>query len=108
MARLIITEEEKRAATFLEWDDAAVGKAVKALAASILDTRGDVSMEWYASACALISLAAKCDSAVSTFTLKKVVFGDSKEPIGDWQIQVKRLPAAGVMRIAGTTWWSVK
>lgn len=95
MAELTITEEERRTLTFLEWDDAALGKAVKSMACIIADTDGGrKTLPVVAAGVFLISRA--IDSGADMLVLK-LEGACGEEPLGDWEIALKQLappPAA--------------
>jgi len=59
MAELILTEKEKHANDYLEWDDAALGRVVKKLALNIQEIRGDNALLYTSCAALLASEAAK-------------------------------------------------
>lgn len=88
MAELILTEEEKKAKTYLEWDDEALGRMVKKAAKLISDYRGEDSITMVSAATLLVSSAHKVNSSDSTWTLEGVTV---PEDIGDWEITVRRL-----------------
>jgi len=89
MAKLILTKEERSTLTFLEWDDAAIGKAVKKLAMMFPDKDGGrESLPATAAGVVLISRA--IDAGADTFTLKLEGASDTK-PLGDWLITIKQL-----------------
>lgn len=97
MAELIITEEERSTLTFLEWDDAALGKAVKSMACIFADTEGGrKTLPAVAAGVFLISRA--IDAGADTLILK-LEGAYNEKPLGDWEITLKQLtlpPAAEV------------
>lgn len=89
MAELIITEEERSTLTFLEWDDAALGKAVKSMACIIADKDGGrETMPVVAAGVLIISRA--IEAGADTLVLK-LEGASNPEPLGDWEITIKQL-----------------
>lgn len=97
MAELIITEEERRTLTFLEWDDAALGKAVKKIAIMIADKDGGRdTLPVTAAGVFLISRAV----ALNTDGLTLVIEGATNpEPLGDWKIVITRMKHSDVPEV---------
>lgn len=91
MAELILTEEEKNTATYLEWDDAALGRGVKKIALKIEDIKGEDAISWCAGAMALIARAIDTNSTCSVMTVEGLFSGD--EQLGDWEVTVRRISA---------------
>lgn len=89
MAELILTDEERATATYLEWSDEALGKAVKKMALYIQDTRGSDSIANMAAALLLIDTALKKGKAGYFLELKGVTDGGT--PIGDWRVTAELL-----------------
>jgi hypothetical protein len=89
VSELILTDEEKASATFLEWDDASIGRAVKKFALTIKDAKGGDSIKSTAGALTLVTLAS--DAGAETTTIKLEGVTDGENPIGDWLITVKRI-----------------
>lgn len=98
MAKLTITEEERRTLTFLEWDDAALGKAVKSMACIIADTDGGrESLPVVAAGVFLISRA--IDSGADKLVLE-IGGATNPKPLGDWEITIKQLaPPPAVVEV---------
>jgi hypothetical protein len=89
MAELILTEQEKKDASYLDWGDEALGKLVKMIAALINDEYGK-DAAWHAMAAhLLVDLSRKTNSTDTTLTVR----GCTKdgEEIGDWAVNIKRL-----------------
>ena len=89
MAELILTKEDKDAATYLEWDDASIGRGVKKIALKIGDHKGEDSIAWCAGAMALIARAIDSDSDKSVMTIEGLV--SSGVRLGDWEVTVRRV-----------------
>lgn len=89
MAELIITEEERRTLTFLEWDDAALGKAVKKLAMIFPDNDG--GRESLPSVAAGVFLISRAIDAGADRLVLKLDGATNPEPLGDWEITIKQL-----------------
>lgn len=98
MAKLTITEEERRTLTFLEWDDAALGKAVKSMACIIADKDGGrESLPVVAAGVFLISQA--IDSGADKLVLE-IGGATNPKPLGDWEITIKQLaPPPAVVEV---------
>lgn len=90
MAELLLTDAEKAAASWLELDDAALGKVVKKMALT-LKLRQDESLQlgWNAAALLLCSLAheAKADKLTHELT----GCSTDNKPFGDWRVTVERV-----------------
>ena len=86
MAQLITTPEEDEK-SFMDWDDASLGRAVKKMAL-FLDSIDDM-VTMPAAAAFLITKAIDMGSDQSTMILAGVTDGD--EPIGDWKISIKKI-----------------
>lgn len=89
MAQLIITDEERAAASYLDWDDASIGRGVKKIALKLKDVKGEHSISWSAGAVALIARAVDSNGQQSTMTIEGLV--DDGRPLGDWEVTVRRL-----------------
>lgn len=89
MAELILTQEEKDAATYLEWSDEALGKAVKKLALGINDHMGDHATATMA--CATNLACAAYDANAETLEVKLVGVTECDEARGNWKVTVECL-----------------
>ena len=89
MAELLVTEAEKAAATYLEWDDASIGKAVKRLALKIDDLVGDRAMQQLAGGIALMTAAT--DKGFIEYVTDIVGLVVEGEELGDWRVTVEKL-----------------
>jgi len=89
MADLELTEEEKKAPSYLDWSDETLAKAVRALATNIENAMGDVSLGAVAAANVLINLAHKTNGAKITLEQEGCTFKD--EQLGDWIVTVRRV-----------------
>lgn len=88
MADLILTEEEKNTASYLDWDDVSLGKAVKMLALKIRDERGDESLSM--TACAtMLACSVPEDAAGLNFRLDNVTSGDKS--LGNWNVAITKI-----------------
>ena len=88
MAELILTEAEKNSGSYLDWDDASLGMAVKALALKICDERGEESLSM--TACAtMLACSVPEDAAGLSFRLDDVTEGDKS--FGNFDILVTRI-----------------
>lgn len=88
MAKLILTEEEKKAASFIEWDDATIGKRVKELALKLMKNHGyNQALFANTAVLLLVGLAHELDSEKDIYEIEDVtVNGDL---IGSWRITVE-------------------
>jgi len=90
MAELILTEEEKAAATWLELSDDAVGKLTKKVVLDIVKIGNEQGRVWTMSAALiLIGHAADMNATTSTITINGFTHG--AERLGDWEVTVKKL-----------------
>jgi hypothetical protein len=89
MAELILTDEDRKAATYLDWDDASIGRGVKKIALKIEDIKGENSISWCAGAMALIARAIDTNSEQSVMTVEGLI--DDGNPLGDWEVTVRRV-----------------
>ncbi len=88
---LILTEAEKKAATWSELDDATLGKVVKATMFKIEHTSNEQQkLTMFAAALLLCTMAAEANAD----TLKQTIEGLTVKgkPLGDWKITIKRIP----------------
>jgi hypothetical protein len=90
MAELILTDEEKASNSYLDWDDAALGKLTKKVALTIRDGRADDKLPIIANAAAMMLVGMAHDSNAETFTLTLGGCTHHGEPVGDWKVTVKR------------------
>lgn len=90
MAELVITDEERATHTYLEWDDAAIGRGVKKLAMTVQDPKGDKAIEWYAATLCLIAMAHDSNAETAEYTLDGVTVENGAKPIGDWKVTIQR------------------
>lgn len=87
---LTLTDEEKAAATWLELDDAAVGRLVKyncSLMAKLGDERDRI--RHIAAALMLVKTASACNADELTQEINNCTDGDKE--LGDWEITVRRV-----------------
>jgi hypothetical protein len=90
MAELILTEEEKASATWLELSDEAVGRLTKKVALDIVEIGNEQGRVWTMSAALiLIGLAADKNATASTTRINGFTHGAEK--LGDWEVTIKRL-----------------
>lgn len=97
MAELILTPEEKAANTWLELDDAVVGRLVKYTATQFKSTTErsaeQAGVWWWSAALLLVGLAvdANADSFVQTLH----AYQRNGEALGDFRITIERVPTDG-------------
>ena len=89
MAELILTDEEKETASYLEWDNESIGKGCKKLALIIENYEGDTAMKIQASALVLAGLAHSTDNSEMSITLDGITA--LGEEIGTWIVTAKRV-----------------
>lgn len=87
MAELILTDHEKQTATYLEWDDAALGRACKKIALLFNDDDGKRAMKHTEAAVFLISEAVASNATETTIELEDAT---DPEPLGNWRITLER------------------
>lgn len=96
MVELITTKEENAAATYLEWDDEALGKFTKYVAlkmeAMTLDEEG-MRKVWSTAAC-LILVKGTDKSGAQSLTIKMENITTKDGPIGTWEIKISRIKRA--------------
>lgn len=87
--KVILTEAEKKAATWLELDDESVGKLVKATAFKLAERDEKIQILTWSAALVLCSAAAK----VNAETFKQTVEGLTIEGknFGTWEITIKKV-----------------
>lgn len=88
MSKLVLTEEERKSATFLEWDDEALGKAVKAIALICNDDYGKDALKVTGAAVFLVAEAVRNKANLMTLDVKGASEGEQQ--FGDWKIVVER------------------
>lgn len=89
MAKIEITEEERRAASYLDWSDESIGMACKGVAEILRDGSGKLAMKATGAAVFLIAVASDCDSSSMTLEVEGASCGEKQ--FGDWKITVERM-----------------
>lgn len=89
MATLLLTEEEKRAKSWLSLDDESLGKAVKATIDAMVGDDAGGALQARSAALFLATLAHDSNSEELTVTLEGVT--DAGKHIGDWKVTVRRV-----------------
>lgn len=89
MAKLILTDDEKSAGSYTDWDDASLGKLCKKVALLIDDKKGEHAVQATGAALLLIEAAVHADSRRSSWKVDGVTI---HEPVGDFEILINRLP----------------
>jgi hypothetical protein len=87
MAELILTDEEKRSPTFLEWDDVSLGRAVKAVAAICDDDHGKHALKATGAGVFLISEAVRSGASELAINLEGAT--DGERDLGNWKITIE-------------------
>ena len=89
MAELILTDAEKGAARHLDWDDAALGKAVKKLALNIGDIWGDEAL--ICTSCATLLACQASGTVEETLTIELDGVMDKYDRIMDWRVTISKV-----------------
>jgi hypothetical protein len=89
MVQLITTPEEEAAATYLEWDDASLGKLVKAAALTLEDSAGRDAIQRTACCARILAAMLAADSDDTTITIKGLT--RKGKPLGDWEVRAVRV-----------------
>lgn len=88
MAELVITDEERKAATYLDWSDEAIGKACKKVALILQDNSGEKAMRYTGAAVFIIAAAIEAGSEETTIELENAT---NPEPLGSWKITLEKV-----------------
>jgi len=89
MAKLELTEEERKTLTFLEWDSQSIGEGVKKLALNFQDKHGGSTMNLTSAAIAIIYECVKAGSDCTTIDLQGAFRGDCQ--LGDWKVTLEKV-----------------
>jgi hypothetical protein len=87
MAKLILTEKEKQS-PFLEWDDVALGRAVKAVASVCGDDNGRHAIKATGAAVFLIAEAVR--SGATDLEINLIGASDGAQSLGNWRISIEQ------------------
>ena len=92
MAQFEPTELEKSAASYLDWDDAELGKFTKYVGLTLDQIRNDAEglHRVSAASCAMMLIACCHDSNATEMSIKLDGHTHGKEQTGDWIVTVKR------------------
>ncbi len=88
MAELLLTKEEQDSATFLEWSDETLGRAVKKIALILNDDNGKKALKYTGAAAFLIAVSMDCNSSETIIELEDVTL---PKPVGNWKITLEQL-----------------
>lgn len=88
MAKLILTDEEKAAASFLDWDDDALGKAVKNIALIFNDDRGEDTLKHLGAAYFMIARCIDLNAEKGKVNIEGLT--QDGESLGDWEVEVRK------------------
>jgi hypothetical protein len=96
MAELITTDEEKAAVSFLDWDDAALGKAAKKLALTIVrcSKKSDGFDKVLPFSAGMLLIGGVVENNASEMRLDFGEFSHKDQACGDWEIIVRKKSAA--------------
>ena len=89
MAELVITDAERKAATYLEWSDEAIGRACKKIAEILRDDSGELAIKATAAAVFLIAVADAVKSEQTVLTCNGASQGEKQ--FGNWRITVEKI-----------------
>lgn len=89
MAELILTEEEKAAPSYLDWDDDALGKMVRKLAVSLKDKYG--ADAGFATMAAFILVDKTIQNNGAQLNVHLGNFTNSGQSFGDWRVIVEKV-----------------
>lgn len=85
---IILTEAEKTAASWLDWDDATIGKAVRAMAHVAIGEEPNRILQHRAMALLLCNMGRDVDAETTRWTLNDVTY--KGEPAGHYRITIER------------------
>lgn len=91
--KLITNEQEEMSESFLDWDDASIGKACKKMAWAFkheMDFEDYRSIAGFGALLLLVTYAHESRADEMNLSMKNITLKDGKENIGDWKIKVKR------------------
>lgn len=93
MAELILTEEEKKLPSYLDWDDETLGKAVRAAMALIAhegkDETGGTRLGLMSAAFVLIGSCVETNGSTMDITVEGATVRD--KTVGDWRVRIDKL-----------------
>jgi len=90
MAELILTKEEKRAATWVGLDDESLGKVVKAMMATIKQASDEQGKLYYlAAAMILCTLTAETNADTASFTVERLT--NKTNDFGNWRVTIRKM-----------------
>lgn len=91
MAKLLCTKKELKAASFLEWDDASIGRLCKMTALKmVFPEDGQKNMPVIASAASLVLVNLTNQANAETCELNQDGVTIKGKSIGDWKITIKK------------------
>jgi hypothetical protein len=85
--QLIVTEEERNSASYLDWSDEALGRAVRACAFVLADKQGQNAINATTCGCLLVKMCVDAGSDDSTIRLENVTI---PQEVGNWIITIKK------------------
>ena len=90
MAELILTEKEKKAATWCELEDESIGKVIKVMMSTIKQASDEQEKFYFLSAAMILcAAAAKTNADKAVFTVEGLKNKDND--FGNWQVTIKRI-----------------
>lgn len=106
MSKFEPTQAEKDALSYLDWDDAALGRFAKHIACTLHKLQGDADglHKVTAASCAMMLVGAAVDANAATIRLAMDGHTHNEIPTGDWVVTVQRVQApADVPHADGAT-----
>lgn len=93
MAELVLTDEEKETASYLEWDDEALGRFTKYMALMWAQMPRDAKafnrVLGASCAIAIMDVCAACNATDFEARIEGLMHGD--KPLGDWVLTLRRV-----------------
>jgi hypothetical protein len=89
------TQAEKDALSYLDWDDAALGRFTKHVACTLVKLANDAEglQKVTAASCAMMLVGAAFDANAAKLTLKMDEHTHAEIPTGNWVVTVRRTKA---------------
>lgn len=94
MAKIELTPEEEAACSYLDWDDASIGKLVKQTAAEIAlfdEGEGRSSIIFHSAALMMIRHAIESNATDMDVKMDGVTLDGGESRIGDWVVRIEKV-----------------
>ena len=92
MAQLILTEKEKKLASWLDLDDESLGKFVKANICKVKELKPDIGIFLMSLVTAFCSIAHETNA--DTFSIEVKGLKNKTNDLGNWKVTAKRITKA--------------